>query len=125
VNLADAGCVAVGILEHLVDILDLDELVVHEHVGVLGLIATEHFLQGPALVRLLEEFIVVTRLLGLLEWRPVEHLHRLPVASHQEHGHRGGVVLLDDAVDDGYHRVFLVRGFCLAFAVAAHGEYQG
>ena len=102
--LADTRCVAVGILEHFIDELDLDELTVHEHVGVCGLVATEHLLQRPALVLGLEIVSVVFRLLRFFEIRPVEHVGIL-VTAHEEHRHRRGIVFLDNTVDNGRHGV--------------------
>ena len=58
--------VAVGILQHLINELDLHHLVVHQHIGIVVHIPTEHILQGPTLVLLVKPVLVILRLLGFL-----------------------------------------------------------
>ena len=122
VALTDAGCVAVGILEHFIDEFDLDELTVHKHVGIFRLVATEHLLQRPALVLRLEIVSVVFRLLRFFEIRPVEHVGIL-VTAHEEHRHRCGVVLLDNTIDDGRHGV--LRRSRLSFTLVLASNHHG
>ena len=109
-DLTHRRCLAVRIFQHLVDEPDLDDLVAIEQVGILGGIATEHLLKLPVLVPGIVVVFVILIPLRLLDTRPVEHLHVLPVGADEEHRQRGGVVLLDDTVyDSGYcHRVITV-----------------
>ena len=101
VYLADAGSIAVRVFQHLIDELHLDDPFIGNQVGILGSIAAELILQFPTLMPDIEVVFLTFRLLRLLDVRPVEHAHVLSVAANQEHRQRRGVVLLDDAVDDG------------------------
>ena len=105
-NLADAGRIAVRILQHLVDKAHLLDFVANDEIGVLSGIATEHLLKFPTLMQCFESleratFLLVLIRVGLVQIGPVEHVHILTVATDDVHGQRRGVVLLDDAVDDG------------------------
>ena len=75
-------------------------------------------------MRHIEPLLVVLCLLGFFDVAPVEHLQvTLFVSVHQEHGHGGGVSLLDNAVDDGSEGISLRRAFDLALVLAT--EHQG
>ena len=67
VYLFDAGGVSVGIFQHFVNELQLDDFITLEQVGILDGIAAEHVLQFPVVVPGLEVFGVVVVFLGLFE----------------------------------------------------------
>ena len=87
-NLADAGRIAVRILQHLINKAHLLDSVANDEIGVLSGVATEHLLKFPTLVQRLKTleratFLLVFICVGLVQIGPVEHVHILAVATDE------------------------------------------